>query len=403
MATQFANGKTTTSGLVFMYDTTDKENCYKGEPTTNKAGGVHLGFNGSRWGKTTDYPLKGSLPFQLQGDVYQLINGNNYWGSAGDFSPEYNKTYTLSYWYYLSSDSNLSSWHNSFFGEPQGGGSIYTTVSSKSNDTFSVTGTNTWRYGSVNITTSTPVNSYTYFRGTYTSGGTDNLPSGLVYIANFQLEEKSHPTPFTNSTRSGTEGLKDLMVTSQIDISNVSFDANAQMTFDGSDDHALTSNNVTVNGSQTLTAIAIISGGPQSPAGIISNHDYANNSNFGLNHINGNRIGISIGYTDNTREYDSKYTTYTATVGVPFYIAMTFDQLTNTVKLYVNGILDSTFVLSKTVKFTSRPIVLGRWDYQYNYYYFNGKIPTAQYYNRALTNEEVLQNYNAIKTRFNLA
>ena len=90
--------------LIFAYDVGDVKNSYTGEPTTNKAGGVHLGFSGGRWGKTTDYPLKGSLPFQLQGDVYQLIDGNNYWGSAADFSPEYNKTYTLSYWYYLSSD-----------------------------------------------------------------------------------------------------------------------------------------------------------------------------------------------------------------------------------------------------------------------------------------------------------
>ena len=172
--------------------------------------------------------------------------------------------------------------------------------------------------------------------------------------------------------------------------------------FDNADDYVLTSNNITISGSQTLAAVAIIAGAPTSPAGIISNHDYANTSNFGLNHINGDRIGISIGYTDNSREYDTKYTAYTALIGIPFYIVMTFDLPTNTVKLFINGILDSTFALSKTVKFTSRPIVLGRWDYQYNYYYFNGKIPIAQYYNRVLTQQEILQNYDATKSRFNL-
>ena len=190
---------------------------------------------------------------------------------------------------------------------------------------------------------------------------------------------------------------------STLDLSNVSFDSNAQMTFDGSDDRILTSENITLNGSQTFEVITTISGGPQSPAGIISNHDYANTSNFGLNHISSNRIGISIGYTDNTREYDSKYTTYAATVGTPFHLVMTFDQPSNTVKLYVNGALDSTFVLTKTVKFTNRPIVLGRWDYQYNYYYFNGKIPAAKVYTRALSAAEVRQNYLHYKTRFNLS
>ena len=229
-----------------------------------------------------------------------------------------------------------------------------------------------------------------------------NSTTVTARISNIQVEVKSHKTPFTTGTRSVTQGLKDLTGRSTIDLTNVSFDSSAQITFDGSDDRILTSENITLNGSQTFEVITTISGGPQSPAGIISNHDYANTSNFGLNHIGSNRIGISIGYTDNTREYDSKYTTYAATIGTPFHLVMTFDQPSNTVKLYVNGALDSTFVLTKTVKFTNRPIVLGRWDYQYNYYYFNGKVPVAKVYNRALPASEIQQNFNAIKGRYGL-
>ena len=229
-----------------------------------------------------------------------------------------------------------------------------------------------------------------------------NSTTVTARISNIQVEVKSHKTPFTTGTRSVTQGLKDLTGRSTIDLTNVSFDSSAQITFDGSDDRILTSENITLNGSQTFEVITTISGGPQSPAGIISNHDYANTSNFGLNHISSNRIGISIGYTDNTREYDSKYTTYAATIGTPFHLVMTFDQPSNTVKLYVNGALDSTFVLTKTVKFTNRPVVLGRWDYQYNYYYFNGKVPVAKVYNRALPASEIQQNFNAIKGRYGL-
>jgi hypothetical protein len=35
-------------------------------------------------------------------------------------------------------------------------------------------------------------------------------------------------------------------------------------------------------------------------------------------------------------------------------------------------------------------------------YYFNGSIGLAIIYNRALTAAEILQNYNAVKTRFGL-
>lgn len=37
-----------------------------------------------------------------------------------------------------------------------------------------------------------------------------------------------------------------------------------------------------------------------------------------------------------------------------------------------------------------------------NSYWHNGKISNVQIYNRALTSQEVLQNYNALKSRFNL-
>jgi hypothetical protein len=383
-------------GLVFLYDVFDQDNSYKGEPTTNKAGGVHLGFSGGRWGKTTDYPLKDSLPFQLKGDVYQLINGNNYWGSAGDFSPAYNKTYTLSYWYYLSSDSNLSSWHNSFFGEPQGGGSIYTTVSSKSNDTFSVTGTNTWRYGSVNITTSTPVNSYTYFRGTYTSGGTDNLPSGLIYITNFQLEEKSHPTPFTSSTRSTTQGLLDVVGTNQIDLSQISFDANAQMYFDGTDDYIdiTSSSNLEIVDNVTVEATLKVNTSNLGSVKVIANKYSGTGWEFVLgsagNFAFGGRNGDGTYYSSDSGVIIAD-NTYHHIVGVKTGLYW---------KTYVDGILKSTVTAGSVgTLYNTVAMQLGR---EGSYYYTNMYLNGFKVYNRAFTNEEVLQNYNATKSRFNL-
>ena len=45
---------------------------------------------------------------------------------------------------------------------------------------------------------------------------------------------------------------------------------------------------------------------------------------------------------------------------------------------------------------------IGR-DADHNGSYFNGRIAIVQAYNRALTAAEVLQNYNALKSRFGLS
>jgi hypothetical protein len=61
-------------------------------------------------------------------------------------------------------------------------------------------------------------------------------------MCDLQVEINGHATPFVVGTRSATEGLIDRTNNSTIDLSNVSFDSNAQMTFDGTDDYiALTS------------------------------------------------------------------------------------------------------------------------------------------------------------------
>jgi hypothetical protein len=400
--------KTSTDGLVFHYDTGNTVRSYLGEPTTNLAYAVnpYLNSNSNWWingGNTVFSDNDTSIPKPVipnvdttnlrifSSTVTQAVPNQHLGSSIITVSPS--TTYSFSiYFYFTGTTLQIQPY-------------VRTAVN---NDLLAYFGYN----GDTNYL-KWPRNQWILLKATFTTQANENgiymisytgdtLGEKLAYFG-YQVEQKSHCTPLVLGTRSATQGLKDLTAKNTINISTVSFDSNAQMTFDGSDDHILTSENIALNGSQTFEVITTISGGPQSPAGIISNHDYANTSNFGLNHISGNRIGISIGYTDNSREYDSKYTTYTATVGTPFHLVMTFDQSSNTVKLYINGVLDSTFVLTKTVKFTSRPVVLGRWDYQYTYYYFNGKIPVAKVYNQALTADQVQRNFNAVKSRFNIA
>jgi hypothetical protein len=73
--------------------------------------------------------------------------------------------------------------------------------------------------------------------------------------------------------------------------------------------------------------------------------------------------------------------------------------------IYING------TLSVSNSYSTNPIYpttgnintqIGRWGFTGYPRCFNGDIYQTSIYNRALTSEEILQNYNATKSRFNL-
>jgi hypothetical protein len=69
-----------------------------------------------------------------------------------------------------------------------------------------------------------------------------------------------------------------------------------------------------------------------------------------------------------------------------------------TVKTYLNGSLVTTQVMNTNIKsFSSNAFGIGA---GYGYYRLNGNVSAASVYNRALTDNEVRQNFNALRGRF---
>jgi hypothetical protein len=68
---------------------------------------------------------------------------------------------------------------------------------------------------------------------------------------------------------------------------------------------------------------------------------------------------------------------------------------------YVNGTLIQSTTLTGNRKTGTRDIIIGRAAW-INAFYWNGNISTSTIYNRALTQQEVSQNFNATKGRFGL-
>jgi hypothetical protein len=77
-------------------------------------------------------------------------------------------------------------------------------------------------------------------------------------------------------------------------------------------------------------------------------------------------------------------------------------QLDNQCKIYLNGALDRQQNLTNPVLDTSRVNYLGRRGLPALGAYLNGNIFSAKLYNRALTEAEIKQNFNALRGRFGL-
>ena len=387
-------------GLVFGYDTgygiadnNTGTRFYPGKPTTNLY--TNSDFSNGETGWTFS-----SWDGNISHTATTIVGPNGKTVSANKLTVDAASSYSHFHQYNGSKYTSGNTYTTSAWVKGQG------TFQIKShwggNTSFTMTGD--WQRVSMTVTATTSSSgNFPYFAG-------EGLTVGSTfYITDTQTELGGHATPYvysgtTNGTRSSTASLIDLKETTDINVSNVSFDSTGQPEFDGSDDR-IVSDAILVENSQTFETVFMATENPHSPAGILTNHQYTSpQSNFGINYVSttGNKLGASIGYTDGTREYDQKRTTYVVQQNVAVHAVLSYDQANNRIKWYINGELDSTHNLSKTPNFASIPVCSGRWTAAYNDYYFDGNIYVGKIYNRELTASEVKQNFNAYKNRFDI-
>ena len=367
--------------LVFGYDLGDTINSYKGEPTSNV---VNDPRPTSAWG-ISNYLSTSTRSYGTDenGDPILIINVT----SAGSGYPRSTGPYLL---------STIT-------------GTFSTSFEAKSNINGTNIALNIYENGSTktsnNANLTTKWQRFTF--DNQSTGYTLDRPylqpqdNAVYYVRKIQIEAKSHSTPFVDGTRSNTQGLLDLTGNASISLSNVSFDSNGQMTFDGTDDiiniPAASWNILTTH---TLEAVFKANGTAFSGYHVMFQKEggYSGGAVYGLRANNaGGSLLAMICYDAQAANAKTLDSTTTVTNGQYYHVVATFDSGYNW-KIYINGVLENETTLTSNPYQNSSSIFIGRGDSRT----MNGDLPIAKIYNRALTASEIKSNFNAIKGRFNI-
>lgn len=383
-------------GLVFGYDADDRTSrFYKGEPTTNiikllrDVGSIATTSYGNSLYKVTALETK-IQDKTLNGGEYSKFIGTDtdsnsqvFWTSSSVYDAK-NKQITFSVWLKGSGTCHLT---------------IYDDASGYGNSP-TITLTSEWiRY------------SHTKTVGNYTSswwGGVRGvINTTTVYISVALLEQKSHATQFTSTLRTTTESLIDLKKTTIINLSDVSFDDNGHPIFDGTDDKIAFNwpSSLNIDDSTTPRTWEVIA------------NPFINHTNASLF---GHRLSTGCSYYCNGGIviYNSKFafnwydnaayrwldSGIIANQNMYYHIVTTFDTDAKP-RIYINGELKNTYSTSTNLDYDTgmKLCDIGFNNSGGGNRWFNGKISVIKFYkNKSLSLQEVQQNFNSYKSRFNI-
>ena len=394
-------------GLVFGYDTGygvadnfTTTRFYTGEPTTNLVpSGQSTGTSVfQRQGYHVEvFTYSQITDYRGRPNVHKLYINPTTTNPYADFGGQYYKSggsvvgdvYTISFDYYTTKGTGTPGMvvvYANGYKTPTSSG-----AASLSSATV-IDLENGWKRKTQTATITTAGNSW------FRLGLNSNSVETEVYIDNFQVELNSHATPFSDGTRSSTQSLIDLTKTTNIDVSNVSFDSTGQPTFDGTDDYIQISlTGADLDSGCTIEGVLKRNSTPSAWRTFFNIKPSGANTPFFEFRSNASNQHIYADYYNGT---DYSTNAASLTTGDYGHAIATYDGNGN-LKMYFNGELIHTktgvpsFALG-----TSPRLTIGR-AYS-NDRYTDIEAPVVKVYDRALSADEVQQNYNAYKNRFNL-
>ena len=387
-------GKLTTSGLTFGYDVGDTDASYKGRPTTNLVPDASTMSGWSSYDNGND----GTFITEFGTTGYKMYNRGSWNGLYRGISLPSTGTYTLSaYFRYLGGASGNN------------GGVVYTSGGGIS-DTLEGHGKccpGEWTR--VTMTRTYTTTSITFFLISY--GGTYGGDYNSWEVTMPQVEAGSFATPFVDGTRSTTQGLLDVTGLTTIDLSGASFDTNGKPILDGTDDR-IDLGNVSDYFPSSVSAVTveqvfkITSGASGNDGPLFENYRFNLWYNYSSDVVSlvtrsgpPDTPGYQFAVGGNATVVCQSKTNYNHVVG----IYETTSATDGRIKLYINGQPAGVYTGTKMGAYP----LYGTWIGQsyhggYGSYKLNGQVDVTKVYTRALTDQEILNNYKHYRGRFSL-
>lgn len=404
----FSSGPNTVNdSVVFAFDIGDTTNSYKGQPITNQQ--TVLGTSG--FGPSADngvsYPINGTGTFvrlgygqtfggytiQPSDVVYRYDLGSNGCHYHGFDTAIPGGTYaTFTFDYLVANATNYPSTNFLANFEIAFGGGAGAPNSLQ----------NVWQTVSF---TGGPTGGASTLRSLLYPGGCGGrlADSGYILYKNPQVTYTPYSVPFTQGTRSTTQGLLDISGKGNtIDLVNMTYGANNAISFDGTDDYNGAGNLGNINDftveivfkSDSVTNYR----NPIDCNWLVYSPSYSNigprleqNSSGNLSWVVGDSVGNYTGVNVVSSGLNGALYHYASITRVGSYFVA-----------YYNGAQSGTAVFNNWYGAFSN-LNIGRGFSTSSERWFIGKIPIVKVYNRALTPNEIQNNYLQYKTRFNLS
>jgi hypothetical protein len=397
MAVANGFGKVVTSGSVFMYDTGDTVNSYKGQPGYNVTGTpvAWVGNNNTSDFKTTTGTTTVNIPAIGTREVYYVDIWNTgasnccpslwrygNWGIATGVTGNTLYTYSIIY------KTNSGYTHPNFMYRYEFNGGSYITEVGVFDNAKRIDLGDGWYQAYNTFTTNASTNTLYLGMWYYQYNVYDT-----VYLYKASLTQGNHvfpPEQFIppSTTRSDTQGLLPLVGNSTLNLSSVSFDSNAQMVFDGTDDR--------IDIGNFSVPYLTVSTWVYKTASTTNQGICRKENGWAVSQYNGTlQVAPGTSWTFYNTGYTIPLNTW---VNIVYTYSGTGDSDSQNVYINGNKIFNNSNG-SGPITSNSNPVSIG---YDDNNWFWNGYISNTIIYNRALSAAEVTQNYNKYKTRFNL-
>jgi hypothetical protein len=168
------------------------------------------------------------------------------------------------------------------------------------------------------------------------------------------------------------------------------------LSFDGVNDYVSGTNNITLQLVNDLTVSAWVKLGDAANQGIVEKVKLSTYNGYGIT----KQSGLFKFWTasNGNYAYTNSNTTYIADNNWYYVVGR---RMSGTNRLFINSILQSDSQ-SPPLSDSGQVYVIGRYYSNVDNYYLGGNISQVSIYNRALTAAEISQNYEVLKSRFNL-